>query len=150
MSNLLFNERKDNTSDLFLKYKIKKKPNHLSQKGCFVPHKYISNYKLSFDEAGLYSILVGLSLKTGFGYPSNNYLCEQLGMQVRTLYNKIKKLREKNLVYVHLYITRRGKRREITTRETFKRYEGYLIKNKRWQQFKKIKKEFSQQLVRVT
>ena len=113
------------------------------EEGWYVLAHYISDLGLSFVDAGLYTILVNLSFKHGYGFPSSEFLCTHLGLkESKSIRNKLEILRQKNLIYIHFYQTQAGKRREIVTVDSAARYAGYLRRNQRWSQLKKFQTEF--------
>jgi hypothetical protein len=105
--------------------------------------QYIEDFGLSAFQALLYSILVNLSVKKGFAYPSNDFLCKKIGIKEdKTIRNNFKIFKEKNLIYVHYYNTQKGQRREIVTRENAAVYWSYLKNNNKFLQLKKFEEEF--------
>lgn len=111
--------------------------------GWFVLSSYLTEYGLSFIDAGLYTMIVNMSGRRGYAYPSNDFLCKELGLKERkSIATKLEDFRQKKLIYTHIYQTQAGKRREIVTQESACKYIKYLKKNHRFKQLQEFQKEF--------
>lgn len=92
--------------------------------------------------AMLLSILDTFSIKSGFAFPSNEYLCFELDCDEKTLRKELNFLKEKGYIWIYFYHTKRGKRREIVTSLSATKYYKLQMRLGYHQKAKQIFEEF--------
>lgn len=110
--------------------------------GWFIRSRYLSDYGLSFVEAGFYTMLVNLSSKKGYCTATTKYFEEQLGVESRWIERKLNILQDKKLVFVNRYHTKFGIKRQVVTPNSTALYLSFLHKTKQFSLLKKFQEEF--------
>lgn len=101
-------------------------------------------YKLSFIEAGFLGMITQLQCsKEGYCRAKNYYFIDALGIRDSWIEESIKKLRDLKLVWVHYYMTKHGKRRQLVTPDSIRLYQQFLKTHKNWKVLKKFQEEFA-------
>ena len=64
------------------------------------PMNIFSNYQLSAGSKILFAEILSLAKKDGYCYASNRYLADSLAVSTRTITNRIRELKEENLIKI--------------------------------------------------
>jgi len=101
-------------------------------------------YGLSFTEAGFLCMINQLQcVNDGFCRAKNYYFIDDLAISDKWIERAIAKLTALNLIWVHIYHTKNGKRRQIVTAESVRLYQQFLKRHKSWATLKKFQEEFA-------
>lgn len=65
-----------------------------------IPMKILSNYQLSAGSKILFAEIISLAKKDGYCYASNKYLANSLAVTPRIITNRIKELKDENLIEI--------------------------------------------------
>jgi len=105
--------------------------------GVWIPLEILKNENLSDKEKILYSIILGLSIETGYCYANNRYFSKILNITMGRISKVISSLKEKGFIDVNLIYEKESKkieRREIRPmvifNHTHSRKEPYPIVKK--------------------
>ena len=71
-------------------------------KGIWIPLEILENEKLSDKEKLLYSIILSLSLDTGYCYANNRYLSKILNITTRRVSKLISSLKYKSIIEIKM------------------------------------------------
>lgn len=101
-------------------------------------------YGLSFIEAAFLCMITQLQcVKEGHCRAKNYYFMDALDISDKWIERALKKLLDLNLIWIHIYNTKNGKRRQIVTAESIRLYQDFLKSHKSWALLKKFQQEFA-------
>lgn len=110
---------------------------------CVVDLDFQRKHNLTFMQAALFGIVYNLQCpKDGYCQPKTSYFQDTLGRQQRWIHKNILYLKEKRVLWCHIYNTPYGNRRHIVTPNSIDQYKWYLKRNKYYKILSSFKEEF--------